>query len=99
MRQSTGQVSAATKGEARDAVSLFFRVPSKEIHYLKYIMEGYEDWGIMRTVETALCPPGLDVIEVMASPDFVAEVRALAADLEDETGLVPCEKPADYQGI
>ena len=88
-----------TKGEAQDAVSLFFRVPSEEIHYLKYIMEGYEDWGIMRTVESALCPPGLDFIEIMASPDFVAEVRALATDLAGETGLVPCEKPADYEGI
>ena len=88
-----------TEREPRDAVSLFFRVPSEEIHYLKYIMEGYEDWAIMRTVETALCPPGLDVIEIMASPDFVAEVRALTADLAAETGLAPCEKPVDYEGI
>ena len=87
-----------TERETPDAVSLFFRLPSEEIHYLKYIMEGYEEWAIMRTVETALCPPGKDVIEVLASPDFVAEVLALAADLKRETGLVPCERPADYEG-
>ncbi len=53
------------------------RVPPKEIVLLKSIIEGYDDFGVLRTLD-----PEKGLIEILAASDFTGEVDRVLAELK-----------------
>lgn len=61
----------------RACVRLYYRVDRREIHYLKFILEGYDGLAVMRTVDPQA---GLVVLHVPEGCEN--DVRAIVDDLK-----------------
>ena len=59
-----------------DTISLLIKIPPQEIAYLTFILESYEGVAIMRTID-----PREGLVELMVSPDYQEEIRAILKDL------------------
>jgi hypothetical protein len=67
---------------------LMYRVDRREIAYLTDILEGYEDLGVLRTVD-----PVHALIEVLYAPDFYADAVALMEALALEVPSLERAQP------
>lgn len=62
---------------------IFLRLHPRDIALAKFLLESYEDLGIVRTLDRRAA-----VIVVLAVDDFVAEVRAVVDEL---CTMIECE--------
>ncbi len=71
-----GQPCACTKK--------YFRIDRREIHFLRFILEGYDGLAVVRTVDPR---EGLVVLHV--SPGGEREVAEIVADVQREIKIEP----------
>jgi hypothetical protein len=76
-----------------DIVPIFLRVPRREIAYVKFIFESYEEVAICRTLD-----PHAATLVVIAVPDFVAQAHRIVAALQAEGACDLIGPPPDFDG-
>jgi hypothetical protein len=62
----------------------------QDIAYIKFVLESYEEVGIIRTIDRKKA-----VIVLLAVEDFVETARAIVKSLQQEITLVEIPPPAD----
>jgi hypothetical protein len=67
-----------------EVIPVFLRVPPREIAYIKFLFESYEEIAIVRTHDEHEA-----IIVVLAMPDFWPAVRAVLDELQEH---LPCEE-------
>ena len=72
-----------------DAIEIYLRVQRTDIALIKFIIESYEDFGIVRTIDRKKA-----TIVVLAMPDFITEVRAVLQALQQELEMYEIPPPA-----
>jgi hypothetical protein len=72
------------KEEAEENVIWYYRVDPKRIVLLKSLLEGYEGLVVVRTAD-----PKEGVVELLVSPDFVAETEQILEDLSHQIWMEP----------
>ncbi len=75
-----------------DVIEIYLRVQRTDIAYIKFIIESYEDIGIIRTIDRKKA-----TIVVLAMPDFISQVREVLADLSQELELYEIPPPAEHE--
>lgn len=73
-------------GEPIDVVIRHYRVDPRRIVLLKSLLEGHEGLVVFRTAD-----PREGIIELLISPDFLAETEAILADLRREIWIEPVD--------
>ncbi|MBI1818359.1 MAG: DUF4911 domain-containing protein [Deltaproteobacteria bacterium] len=73
-----------------DVVPIFLRVARRDIAFIKFVFESYEDVAIVRTVDRKTA-----VIVVLAVPDAVEHTRAILASLDCVWQEVPPPTESD----
>jgi len=63
-------------------LTLYFLVPPSEIGYVGFIVHAYEGLAVVRTLDAKR-----GLIEMLVSPDFEAELRALLKEMAKEVSL------------
>ncbi|MBI5816313.1 MAG: DUF4911 domain-containing protein [Nitrospinae bacterium] len=63
----------------RDCHRMLIKVDPGDIAYLVEVFESHESLGIPRTIDQAE-----GIVEILASPDYVEEARALLEALKEE---------------
>lgn len=66
----------------------YFKVPHREMVFLKFILEAYEGMNVMSTVDNAA-----GIIRVAVMPGFEADMAGLLADLGRQVSMEPVEWP------
>ena len=72
--------------------AIYLEIAAKDIAYIKFIFESYEEVGIIRTVEKKRA-----VIALLAVDDFIDTARAILAALEKEISLREIPRPAEIE--
>lgn len=72
-----------------DLEPIFLRVAPLDIALVKFVFESYEGVGIVRTLDRHAA-----VIVALVSPDFLADARAIVADLQTRVPLAVIDRPA-----
>ena len=80
-----------TKPNNEDCQRLYFRLPKREIGFVRFIVESYE--GIAQVSSM----PRRGEIEWIIPHSQVEAATALCAALGEEVGMVPIGKPNDWQ--
>lgn len=75
-----------------DVTEIYLRVQRTDIAYIKFIVESYEDIGIIRTVDRMKA-----TIVVLAMPDFIDQVREVLTALSQELELYEISPPAEHE--
>ena len=65
-----------------DSVQWILEVDKKDIGYIVGLMDGYDDFAVVRTLDAAR-----GHIEFMIAPDYIEEVRQLVDHLKEEIPL------------
>ncbi|MFH0925452.1 MAG: DUF4911 domain-containing protein [bacterium] len=65
-----------------DELTLHVKVNPKEICFLSNVIESYEVFGIVRTIN-----PKSGLIEILISPDFIEEIHNLLDDLKQSMDI------------
>lgn len=65
-----------------------YRLEPLQIHYLRFVLEGYEGLALMTTLD-----PVQGVVRLLVAPGCEADVGALMSSLAQEMHLRPCEEP------
>lgn len=73
----------------KDSIQLLVEIDKKEIAYIVGLMESYDDFAVVRTVDQKR-----GLVELLCSPDYVPEVRRLLDSLKNEMNLRVLEDPA-----
>jgi hypothetical protein len=73
---------------ARACFRRYYRIDRRQIHYLKFILEGYDGVAVMRTVDSQA---GLVVIHV--APGCEYEVNAIIGDLKRHIRIETVKPP------
>lgn len=76
-----------------DIVPIYLRVPRREIAYVKFIFESYEEVGICRTLDRYAA-----TLVVLAVPDFLDQAHAIVAALQAEGVCDPIAAPPGFDG-
>lgn len=63
-------------------LTLYFMVPPSEIGYIGFIIHAYEGLAVVRTLDAKR-----GIIEMLAAPDFEAELRALLHEMAEEVPM------------
>jgi hypothetical protein len=71
-------------------VPIYLEICPPDIAYIKFILESYEEVGIIRTIDRKRA-----VIVLLAVTDFVEVARAIINSLQQEIMLVEIPPPAD----
>jgi len=71
-------------GQPRACTKKYFRIDRREIHFLRFILEGYDGLAVVRTVDPR---EGLVVLHVR--PGGEAEVAEIIADVRREIKIEP----------
>lgn len=72
-----------------DLEPIFLRLAPLDIALVKFVFESYEGVGIVRTLDRHAA-----VIVALVSPDFLADARAIVADLQTRIPLAVIDRPA-----
>jgi hypothetical protein len=73
-----------------DLHEFYFELQPEDIAYVKFILEAYEDVGLIRTIDRKKA-----VIVVLIVDDFLAAGRALLDSLKSEIEIAEIPRPAD----
>lgn len=79
--------------DGSDILAVYLRVPRRDIAYVKFIFESYEDLAVCRTLD-----PQLATLAILAAPDFAAQVERVVAALEFEGACVRIPRPEGQAG-
>lgn len=76
-----------------DLELIFLETPPRNIAYIKFIFESYEEVGIVRTFDRKKA-----VIVLLALRDFAGTARAILASIQREIPLQEIPPPLDMTG-
>ena len=62
-----------------DMIEIYLRIDRADIAYLKFVIESYEAFGLIRTLDSKKA-----TVVVLVVPDFVEPMRALLDSLRDD---------------
>jgi hypothetical protein len=71
-------------------IPIYLEIAPQDIAYIKFILESYEEVGIIRTVERKKA-----VIVLLAVEDFVETAQAIIKSLQQEITLIEIPPPPD----
>jgi hypothetical protein len=71
-------------------VPIYLEICPQDIAYVKFILESYEEVGIIRTVDRKKA-----VIVLLAAEDFVDTAQAIIESLQQEITLIEVPPPHD----
>jgi hypothetical protein len=71
-------------------IPIYLEICPQDIAYIKFILESYEEVGIIRTVERKKA-----VIVLLAVEDFVETAQAIIKSLQQEITLIEIPPPPD----
>lgn len=71
-----------------DSIQLQVEIDKKDIAYMVGLMESYDEFAVVRTVDQHR-----GIIELLCSPDYVRDVRCLLDSLKDEMKLRILDTP------
>ena len=71
-----------------DSIQLLIEMDKKDIAFLVGLMEAYDEFAVVRTVDQSR-----GLVELICSPDYMQEVRYLLDSLKNEMPLRVLEKP------
>jgi hypothetical protein len=71
-------------------ILIYLETCPQDIAYIKFVLESYEEVGIIRTIDRKKA-----VIVLLAVEDFVETARAIVKSLQQEITLVEIPPPAD----
>lgn len=67
----------------------YFKIPRREIAYLRFILESYDGLAFVRTIDSRE-----QLVEIACPPERLADVAALLTDLGGETGMREVPPPS-----
>ena len=73
-----------------DLIDIYLRVEREDIAFIKFVIESYEEFGIVRTVDRKMA-----VIVLLIVPDFIAPARAALDGLREYVDWTEVPRPAD----
>ncbi len=76
-----------------DVVAIYLRLPAREIAYVKFLFESYEDVGLVRTIDRDRA-----TLVALVVPDFLPAARALIDALVTDGVCEETGPPADWDG-
>jgi Domain of unknown function (DUF4911) len=71
-------------------VPIYLEICPSDIAYIKFILESYEEVGIIRTIDRKKA-----IIVLLAVPDFIEVARAIVKSLQQEITLIEIPPPPD----
>lgn len=71
-------------------VPIYLEIRPQDIAYIKFILESYEEVGIIRTVERKKA-----VVVLLAVEDFLETAHAIVKSLQQEITLIEIPRPPD----
>ena len=71
-----------------DSIQLLVEMEKKDIAYLVGLIEAYDEFAVVRTVDQHR-----GLVELICSPDYVPEVRRLLDSLKNEMNLRVLDEP------
>ena len=71
-----------------DTVQWYFRIPSRDIAYMKFILESYEGLGVLRTID-----PRNGIVELMVPPGLEKDLEMVLDGLGEEIPMERIEYP------
>lgn len=74
---------------ASELEPIFLRVAPVDIALVKFVFESYESVAVVRTLDRRAA-----TIVALVSPDFLADARAIIADLQQRIALTVVDPPA-----
>ena len=69
---------------------IYLEICPQDIAYVKFVLESYEEVGIIRTIDRKKA-----VIVLLAVEDFVEAARAIVKSLQQEITLIEIPPPPD----
>ena len=73
-----------------DLVPIYLEICPPDIAYIKFVLESYEEVGIIRTIDRKKA-----VIVLLAIADFLDVARAIIGSLQQEITLIEIPPPPD----
>ena len=73
-----------------DLIPIYLEICPPDIAYIKFVLESYEEVGIIRTIDRKKA-----VIVLLAVADFVEIARAVIKSLQQEITLIEIPAPLD----
>lgn len=71
-------------------VPIYLEICPKDIAYIKFILESYEEVGIIRTIDRKKA-----IIVLLAVSDFIEVAHAIVKSLQQEVTLIEIPPPPD----
>lgn len=71
-------------------VPIYLEICPSDIAYIKFILESYEEVGIIRTIDRKKA-----IIVLLAVSDFIEVARAIVKSLQQEVTLIEIPPPLD----
>lgn len=71
-------------------VPIYLEICPSDIAYIKFILESYEEVGIIRTIDRKKA-----IIVLLAVSDFIEVARAIVISLQQEVTLIEIPPPPD----
>jgi hypothetical protein len=71
-------------------IAIYLEICPQDIAYIKFILESYEEVGIIRTIDRKKA-----IIVLLALEDFVETARAIVKSLQQEITLIEVPPPPD----
>lgn len=71
-------------------VPIYLEICPKDIAYIKFILESYEEVGIIRTIDRKKA-----IVVLLAVSDFIEVARAIVKSLQQEVTLIEISPPPD----
>ncbi len=71
-------------------VPFYLEICPKDIAYIKFILESYEEVGIIRTIDRKKA-----IVVLLAVSDFIEVARAIVKSLQQEVTLIEIPPPPD----
>jgi len=71
-------------------ISIYLETRPQDIAYVKFILESYEEVGIIRTVDRKKA-----VIVLLAVEDFIETAHAIVKSLQQDITLIEIPQPPD----
>jgi len=71
-------------------IAIYLEICPQDIAYVKFVLESYEEVGIIRTIDRKKA-----VIVLLAVEDFVEAARAIVKSLQQEITLIEIPPPPD----
>lgn len=68
-------------------IYLFYKVRKEDIYAIKFLLEGFENWMIVSTIDEELCK-----IQISIASDFLEDCKKIIEDLRKKFLMIPLDE-------